>query len=186
MRYLRLVVLMSAVAVMFAGCGKKKSAVPGMGDPADADSIAVIDTTVYGRCGDGTAMHTLELITDKGDTLICPLGTGDAEADVQGGLMAGDRLAVLTGNDAEGDIYVSKVINLTTLLGRWGSLDKNFEIQDGGIVVSNMKEPKPYLNWRILNGRLLLSADTFNIYSLGADSLYLENNYGIYAYKRLK
>lgn len=47
-----------------------------------------------------------------------------------------------------------------------------------------MKEPKPYTEWKILNGELILSADTFDIYSLGADSLYLENSDGIYGYKR--
>lgn len=48
-----------------------------------------------------------------------------------------------------------------------------------------MKEPKPYTEWKILNGKLILSSDTFDIYSLGADSLYLENTEGIYGYKRL-
>lgn len=36
-----------------------------------------------------------------------------------------------------------------------------------------------------INGKLILSSDTFDIYSLGADSLYLENTEGIYGYKRL-
>ena len=39
---------------------------------------------------------------------------------------------------------------------------------------------------KILNGQLLLSQDTFDIYELGADSLYLENRSGIFAYKRVK
>jgi hypothetical protein len=33
------------------------------------DSQAEQDSTIYGVCGDGTMMHTLELITDAGDTL---------------------------------------------------------------------------------------------------------------------
>ena len=47
-----------------------------------------------------------------------------------------------------------------------------------------MQEPKPYTEWSICNGKLVLSADTFDIYALGADSLYLENAEGIYGYKR--
>ena len=77
-------------------------------------------------------------------------------------------------------------MNLTTLLGKWVSLDKSFEIQEGGVVVSNITEPKPLVDWKICNGRLVLSSDTFSIYELGADSLFLENERGIYAYKRLK
>ena len=42
------------------------------------------------------------------------------------------------------------------------------------------------VDWKICNGQLVLSSDTFSIYELGADSLFLENERGIYAYKRLK
>ena len=45
-------------------------------------------------------------------------------------------------------------------------------------------ESNPYTEWKILNGKLVLSKDTFNILSIGNDSLYLENEKGIYAYKR--
>ena len=40
--------------------------------------------------------------------------------------------------------------------------------------------------WKILNGQLLLNRDTFDITSLGADSLYIENQKGIYTFKRQK
>jgi hypothetical protein len=79
------------------------------------------------------------------------------------------------------------VINLTTLVGKWTSIDKNFEIEEGGTVKSNVKaESNPWTSWKIFNGKLLLNRDTFNINLLGADSLYLENSKGIYTYKRIK
>ena len=78
-----------------------------------------------------------------------------------------------------------KVINLTSILGKWASLDKNFEIKDGGVVESNVAaESNPYTSWKIFNGRLVLSKDTFDVLNLGPDSLYLENDKGIFVYKR--
>jgi len=130
-------------------------------------------------------MHTLEVVSDKGDTLSYMLECADTCADVQGGLFTGDRLAVMGSKGTNGSLYARKVINLTSLLGKWASIDKSFEIREGGVVISNVKEPRPYTEWKILNGCLILSADTFSVYALGPDSLYLENDNGIYGYKRL-
>ena len=158
----------------------------------EKDSTIIVDDSIedmslYGRCGDGSAMHTLELITDKGDTLYISIND-DSVSNVKGGLGVGDRMAVTLAREAtdEEPAKAEEVINLTTLLGKWVSLDKSFELQEGGVVVSNITEPKPLVDWRICNGRLVLSTDTFSIYELGADSLFLENDKGIYAYKRLK
>ena len=132
-------------------------------------------------------MHTLQLITDTGDTLMIALIDGqDQECDVQGGLMVGDRMAVTAHEEADGRV-ADKVVNLTTLLGRWTSIDKNFEIIEGGAVHSNVKaESHPWTSWKMMNGKLLLNKDTFNIATLGADSLYLENEKGIFVYRRKK
>lgn len=156
------------------------------------DSVAateVKDSTIYGVCGTGTAMHTLELITDAGDTL--SLGIHD-ETDmmtspVKGGLMSGDRMAVVTRMGEGGELEAVEVINLTSLLGRWTSIDKNFEIMEGGELKSYVKaEADPWTSWKIVNGKLVFNKDTFSIYQLGADSLYLENGEGIFTYKRVK
>ena len=161
----------------------------GMAPENDSDSIAnvemVVDSTVYGTCGDATAMHTLQLLTDVGDTLFYTMMV-EEDADVQGGLLVGDRMAVIGKETAEG-LVATRVINLTTLMGKWTSLDKNFEILEGGVVESNVQvETNPWTSWKILNGQLLLNADTFTINMLGADSLYIENDEGIYTYKRQK
>ncbi len=176
--------MISAVlAIIMAGCKDNKAKVP---LPVEDSNETVADTTVYGKCGDDTAMHTLELITDNGDTLRYMLEAEDTCSNVQGGLFVGDRLAVIAEKTSENEQFAKKVINLTSLLGKWTSLDRSFEICEGGTVNGSIKEPKPYTEWKILNGRLILSADTFDIYSLGADSLYLENQNGIYGYKRFR
>lgn len=148
---------------------------------------SVTDTTLYGLCGEGSSMHNLELITDLGDTLeFMAMDEGSDSAVILGGLLAGDRLAVI-GHEVNGERYAQRVINLTTLLGKWTSLDKNFEILEGGQIKNNVKaETNPWTSWKICNGKLLLNKDTFMIDNLGADSLYLENKDGIFAFKRLK
>lgn len=178
------VLLIICTLIMFS-CNNNNRNTPVIETSSDS---TVVDSTVYGRCGEGTAMHTLELITDKGDTIVYTLEGLDTFSNVQGGLFVGDRIAVI-GKHVDGlneEMYAEKVINLTSLLGVWSSLDKKFEIAEGGNVISTTGEPRPYTEWKILNGKLILTPDTFDIYSLGPDSLYLENDKGIYGYKRLQ
>lgn len=181
--------LLAMVVAVIAMVGCKDGKNPQ--NPTAADTVAVeqgeADSTVYGVCGEATSMNSLELITDAGDTIQYMLLDGDdSMADMQGGLMVGDRLAVL-GQEREGESYARQVINLTTLLGKWSSLDKNFEILEGGVVKSRVKaESAPWTSWRICNGKLLLNRDTFTVNTLGADTLYLENKDGIFAYQRAK
>lgn len=159
----------------------------------DTDEVVEVnDTTVYGVCGEGTSMHSLEIITDAGDTLVYTLLSQDAEtevetaSDVHGGLMAGDKMAV-TGHKTADELVADRVINVTSLLGHWTSIDKNFTIEEGGTVRSAVKaETNPWTSWKILNGSLLLNRDTFAIEGLSADSLYLENQNGIFTFKRQK
>lgn len=186
-------VFASLMLLVLAGCNSKKEK-PNL-QANDVEEVA--DSTVYGVCGEGTSMHSLELITDTGDTLTYTILDAEADLDgmvtggglvshVEGGLMAGDKVAV-TGQKVDGELIADKVINVTSLLGHWTSIDKNFEIEEGGTVRSSVKaESNPWTSWKILNGRLLLNRDTFNINSLGADSLYIENDKGIYTFKRQK
>lgn len=184
----RLIYIFAALLVIgISGCKEQKKPAPEVLSGVEEDSLEMADTTVYGVCGEGTAMHSLELITNNGDTLLMGMGD-DSIPCVRGGLSVGDRLAVIIQKGGEEDEWdkASLVINLTTLMGKWTALDKTFELQEGGVVVSTVVEPHPLTEWKIFNGHLVLSADTFDIYELGADSLYLENKAGIFAYKRMK
>ena len=156
-------------------------------DAATTDDTTATDSTLYGICGEGTAMHTLQLITLTGDTLDLALLSPDTDqaTTVAGGLMCGDHLAVLAHTTAADGPVATKVINLTSLMGRWTSISRNFVIEEGGTITSDVKaETHPYTSWKIFNGQLLLGRDTFNIVTLGPDSLAIENHNGIYLYKR--
>ena len=183
----------AAIAIIMVGCNMKKEKPQVVVD----DEVEVADSTVYGVCGIGTSMHSLELVTYAGDTLTYIILDAEADMDggetkgvvsnVEGGFMAGDKMAVTGMETVEGELVATRVINVTSLLGHWTSIDRNFVIEEGGTVHSEVKaETNPWTSWKILNGQLLLNRDTFDITSLSADSLYLENPKGIYIYKRQK
>lgn len=178
-----LVVMLALSAMLTIGCKEKQTA--NIAPVKDTTEIAETDTTIYGLCGEGTTMHSLELITNEGDTLSFLIDDEDPDFDaVKGGLLAGDKLAVVRKYDAD-EPTVEKVINLTTLEGKWTSLDRNFEIVEGGEVLSTLQsESNPYTSWKILNGQLLMGRDTFDVLTLGADTLELENSKGIFVYIR--
>ena len=147
------------------------------------------DTTVYGICVDATS-NTVMIVNSNGDSILYVCNdVYDEDGALQsrvvlGGKFVGDKLAVI-GTIGEEENLATSVINLTSLMGRWTSLDRDFEIKDGGVVDSNITaESNPYTSWKIINGRLVLSKDTFYICDLGQDSLVLENNKGIFSYKR--
>ena len=179
--------LLAALLAMMIGwgCTGKKT----QQQPTESDTMVVEvstpDSTVYGVCGEVTSMHALELVTDEGDTLTYLVDADAEQETVKGGLFAGDRMAVVGYKGAEGDMVATCAVNLTTLMGKWTSIDKNCEIQEGGLVESSIKaETRPWTSWKIHNGQLLLNADTFAIERLGADSLCLENGEGIFVFKR--
>ena len=47
-------------------------------------------------------------------------------------------------------------------------------------------ETRPYTVWSAVNGNIVLNSDTFSVLYLGADSMMLESNNGVFAYKRQK
>ncbi len=152
----RLVYMMMALVVLFAAnsCKDKKTVqVISSNRFRGSWRMRPNDSTIYGVCGEGTSMHNLELISDEGDTL--SVFIDDEQPDiVQGGLLAGDRIALIGYKAQDGEMMAQKVINLTSLLGKWTSLDKNFDILEGGEVKNNVKaETNPWTSWKILNGK---------------------------------
>nr|MBP7472211.1 hypothetical protein [Prevotella sp.] len=173
-------------ALIVTGCknGKVNKAI----NSVNEDSLAVdhSDSTIYGVCGEGTGMSVMQLLTDDGDTLNILINDDSDESIVKGGTFVGDRMAVIASKQ-DGDWVATEVINVNSLIGKWTSIDKNFDILEGGEVKSNVKaESKPWTSWKIYNGKLVLNRDTFDIDDLGADSLYIENHDGIFTFKRQK
>ena len=184
MRLTEVMLSAAVVLMMMAGCKKTKddNNLPVVKVDEEVET-EVGDSTVYGECIDA-AMNSLTLLTNSGDTIDYVYVGEEGDADVQGGQFPGDKMAVI-GVMGKEENTAQKVINITSLMGRWTSLDKNFEIKDGGIVESNVTaESNPYTSWKIFNGHLILSKDTFDIVNLDQDSLYLENDKGIFAFKR--
>lgn len=179
-KILSVVSLVMLIATM-VGCNGKKAENSMEGN--DSIEVMVQDTAVYGIVGEGTTMHVLELLTDEGKTVLYEMDT-DSLSDIQGGIFAGDRITVIVapGSDMP---QVVKAVNMTTLLGKWTALDRNFEIKEDGVVESPMKtETHPYTHWQMVNASLVLNADTFSVLQLASDSLALENANGIFVYKR--
>ena len=162
----------------------------------DSDSTSVYipqDQTVYGICGNGTAMNTLQLLTDNGDTLSLDLTKAQENGQVLGGLQTGDRMAVVP-NPAKTEAVI--VINQNTLLGDWvmpnpidGSSEVGIRIKEGGIAESIDQSSIIYKTWKIFNGKLeILSqrdgggdmeeTNLYEILILGADSL-VYKTYGV-------
>ena len=96
MKKLNSLLLLSAAAIVMGSCGNKgqQQAVE-----VEADSTVVVnvnrDSTLYGICGDGSAMNTLQLITDVGDTLTLSIAEANEKGKCFGGFQAGDRMAVM-------------------------------------------------------------------------------------------
>ena len=114
-------VMAVAGMMMFGSCGGGKQ----QGDVADADSANVEDlvprdNTIYGLCSSGTAMNTLEMITDSGDTLTLSLEKAQESGKVFGGLQVADRLAVIADKDKKA---AEIVINLPCAIDNGALID---------------------------------------------------------------
>jgi hypothetical protein len=189
MRHLRTILALAIVAAAIVACKNK----PNTGNLPVVNTnklkSAEGDSTQYGTCVDATS-NTVSILTNNGDTVqyVCADVYDDdgnvINQVVKGGVFTGDRVAIV-GKIGEEENLASNIINLTSLMGRWTSLDRDFEIKDGGVVESRVEaETNPYTSWHIFNGKLILSKDTFDVCELGSDSLILENSRGIFGYKR--
>ncbi len=194
------VLMTVAVAVwMMASCGGKTKQVPF--DDGDSADIANADPTIYGVCGEGTAMNTLQLVTDVGDTLSIDLSEAQEKEQVFGGLQVGDRMAVITNKDKTEAVLV---INQATLLGNWvmpnpidGSDEVGFRIKEGGVAESIEQSDLVYKTWRLIRGQLELvmmresgsgedETMLYDIVKLGPDSLTLKATDETLEYSRQK
>ena len=89
-----LFILVIGLLVGFTACQEGKVSKKNIQlDSLTEDTIEEDDSTLYGFCGEGTSMNSLELISDEGDTLQLSLAD-DTIPNVKGGLQVGDRMAL--------------------------------------------------------------------------------------------
>lgn len=188
----------AAVVVTFSNCGGKSQPVPfDSGDSTDMSSMQ--DPTIYGVCGEGTAMNTLEVVTDLGDTVRLDIAYARDNNQVYGGLQAGDRMAVVP-NAKNTEALI--VVNQVALLGNWvmpnpldGSDEVGFCIKEGGIVEGIEQSSITYKTWRLVRGKLELidiregagdeeEITLYDIVRLTPDSLILKEGEDLYEYGR--
>lgn len=179
--------MMAAVMVLSGSCGGKQQAqVEETQEEEKAEVVILKDQTIYGICTDGTAMNTLEIITDNGDTLTLSTAKAQENGKMFGGLQVADRLAVIADSAKSNALLV---INLNTLMGDWvmpdpidGSAEIGIRIKEGGVAESIDQSVIVYRTWKIFNGELEIElmregggdeeeSNRYEILTLGPDTL---------------
>lgn len=181
-----LYIFMAAMVVV--ACGEKKQSSPVEKQMFSNDEDMPDDSTIYGYCLPGSDSTCLKLLSGSQDTLDILINSEDFDEPtlVAGGFLLDDRMAV-TARKSDVGWVAQRIINLTTLLGHWKSIDRDFEIADNGEINTFISdESHRWTKWRILNGQLVLSKDTFDVMSLNVDSMEIENNIGLYCFMRVR
>ena len=187
--------LMIAVAAMTAGCDNKSSRQTTEEAP-DSTAAEVVDRdfTLYGVCGDGSAMNTLQLVTDEGDTVVVSIDDANDRGLCYGGFQSGDRMAVILEED---ETTASQVVNLTALTGDWVASDpanpqSGIRLKEDGVAENIGNGAVEYRSWRLFNGRLLIECvrdgatetGSYEIVSIGPDSLVFKDSSQLFKYSR--
>ena len=190
---------MLTIGLMAASCTNNKP--QQFNHEETSDSIVVVNHNriVFGLCGEGSAMNTLQLLTDSGDTLSLDLSVARESNNIFGGYECGDKMAVLLTNDRSA---AELVINETTLLGNWvmpnpldGSSIVGISLREGGIAESIDQSTIVYKTWRIVDGGLEIQSvregggdveetNVYRIVKLDADSLVYMNEEDLFEYSR--
>lgn len=178
----------ASATMMLLSCGGNKQQAQGEETPeiTEKENVIMRDQTIYGICTDGTAMNTLEMTTDNGDTLSLSLTKAQENGKVFGGLQVTDRVAVVADSARQNALLV---INLNTLMGDWvmpdpidGSAEIGIRIKEGGVAESIDQSVIVYRTWKIFNGELEIELmregggdeeelNRYEILALSADTL---------------
>lgn len=175
-----------ATALFWSCGGKQQAQVEENTESQKTENYVPRDRTIYGVCTDGTAMNTLELITDNGDTLTLSMAKAQEAGKVFGGLLVADRIAVVADSAKQNALLV---VNLNTLMGDWvmpdpidGSAEIGIRIKEGGVAESIDQSVIVYRTWKIFNGELEIELmregggdeeelNRYEILTLGPDTL---------------
>lgn len=190
-----------AVLAFVSACNNKAQQQDTVAQTDTLETVENKSKTIFGMCGDGSAMNTLQLIADSGDTLELSLVEAYENNKVFGGYGCGDRMAVVLNEDkTEAEL----VINETTLLGNWlmpnpfdGSSVVGISLKDGGVAESIDQSGLNYKSWKIADGKLEIvsvreggseedETDIYEIKKLDGDSLVFGNEDDIFEYGRQK
>ena len=190
------------VAVVLSQCGGKPAQNSQETIEEDsADSTEQQYIMVYGLCGEGSAMNTVQVITDTNDTLNLSVEKTREENKVFGGYGVGDRLAIFMDKQTEQPLVV---INENTLMGNWlmpnpldGSSTLGLCIKDGGIAESINQPIIIYKTWKIVDGKIEITlvregggdeeeTNLFTLEKLDADSLIFYGPEDRFEYGRAK
>lgn len=192
-------VLMAVAVSLFCGCGNKAQQTVPVDDADSLDMVADADRTVFGACGDGSAMNTMQLITDNGDTLTLSVMEAKENRKLFGGYASGDRMAVIMNEDKTA---AELVINESTLLGSWvrqnpsdGNSVVGISLKEGGIVKGIGQSSIIYKIWKITDGRLEIrfvrkgvsdveETNIYDIRKLDGDSLVYGTEEELFKYQR--
>lgn len=188
---------MMAAAVLLASCGESLNKKV----PFEEVNIAEVvrDTMLYGFCGEGSAMNTLQIITDANDTITLNVAAAKDKNMVFGGYAVGDEMAVAVDKDTT---MATMVINKSALHGNWvqpnpidGSSETGISILKGGTAESIDQSSIVYKSWRLFNGKLQVVATRndgidleevleFTIKKVTPDSLIIADSEDTYEYGR--
>lgn len=169
--------------------------------PFEEVNIAEVvrDTMLYGFCGEGSAMNTLQIITDANDTITLNVAAAKDKNMVFGGYAVGDEMAVAVDKDTT---MATMVINKSALHGNWvqpnpidGSSETGISILKGGTAESIDQSSIVYKSWRLFNGKLQVVATRndgidmeevleFTIKKVTPDSLIIADSEDTYEYSR--
>lgn len=201
MKKLMFLALGAIVGLSFSACGNKQNQNTTYEDTTLIDSSKIKDVTIFGLCGEGSAMSTLELMTDMGDTLHLSLEDAKENNQVFGSYAPGDRMAVVISPDYKN---VKTVINESVLMGNWmmpnpidGSSEVGIRIKDGGIAESIEQSSIIYKTWKIVDGKLEITlvregggdeeeTNWYTIDKLDGDSLIYHFEDEVFEYSRAK
>lgn len=164
----------AAILLLLVSCVETKKAEP----EKDGFYPSGILNVAVGIVGDGTSMHSLELINQSGDTLYF-----DYENNALGGVAVGDVVNVEYPNvEGEMEPTALSIVNVTAMSRRWvGNHEAStysFTFDESGTMECEGFD-EPYTRWSIIGGQLYLlqndHTDKYEISLLTEDSLILRS-----------
>ncbi len=173
--------LFAAIAfALVCSCNNKDQKPASIMSEGKSTDIVIEDTAIYGNYSDA-ARQTLELMlasdTTKPITIYIPDDSVTTYDDVVfGGIVGGSKFAVIADKDPLGDYdYVAKkIINLTTLMGKWVDSDNGDTLK--------LDDEKSWIK----NGQIIATGEPMDITFLDVDTLELESKDYLRRYYRSK